>query len=397
MDWSPSNKWLTKIINTIELLNVHVTNILPFLLKQIAMDEKFAGLQDQINKISVTQEKQNSAIEKLLSFLQEGEDEPDNASDSDDQQNIQLSGEPIASGSNDTDPITVQENKEGAETTSGDDTMTEEQKPNESLWTQRSSKYRKEIQTAKAVAPDLADYVSQAVTNKPDNKKLEQLLSHFHRPINIPFLTVPRTNIECWRLMPQAAQTADKQVQQLQTKVVGAMTPLVHALEELSKPEPSLNTIKDTVIHSFELLANMQMDFNLTRKENARPHLHKAAHLANKDTPVTESLFGDDVEAEMKRVEVATKLHQNMKATDKHKYKRQQFREKAKAFLGYQGGQTFASPGFKRPYPRSNQQHSPQQHQSQNFKYQHKFRRQGQTQQMNKKGSPSQWKLKRKQ
>ena len=197
--------------------------------------------------------------------------------------------------------------------------------------------------------------------------------------------------------MPQSAQTADKQVQQLQTKVVSGMTPLVHALEELSKPETSLNTIKDTVIHSFELLANMQMDFNLTRKENARPHLHKAAHLANKDTPVTELLFGDDVEAEMKKVEVATKLHQNMKATDKQTFKRQQFREKAKAFLGYQGGQTFASPGFKRPYARSNQQHSPQQHQSQNFKNQHKFRRQGQIQQTNKKGTSSQWKPRKKQ
>ena len=92
--------------------------------------EKVVGLQDQINKISENQEKQNATIEKLLSFLQEGEDEPDNVSDSDDQQKSPLSVEPIASGSNDADPVAVQGNKEGTETTSGDDTMAEEQKTN---------------------------------------------------------------------------------------------------------------------------------------------------------------------------------------------------------------------------------------------------------------------------
>ena len=351
------------------------------------MEDKVNGLQEQINKITQFQEKQTEVLNKLLNFIDNDEDEVDQASTSEtdiDNQEVTILKNPNSSS------VSAVVNECSAPST--------ESKSEESLWTQRLSKYKKEEQMSTAVSPDLAEYVNQAVTNKPDTKELEQLTSKFYRPENTAFLTVPRTNIECWRLMPQSVQTKDKQVQKNQQKVVHSMTPLVHALEELNQTTPSIEKIKDAIIHSFEIMANLQMDLNIARKETIRPHLHKAAHLANKNAPITDMLFGDDVESEMKKVEVATKLHQNMKATDKSKFKRlQNFKERAKAFLGNQGGQSphYASPGFKKGYPKHQyQQHY--QHQTQQNRFHKQPHHQTPAQnQLRKKGLPSQWKNKK--
>ena len=40
---------------------------------------------------------------------------------------------------------------------------------------------------------------------------------------------------------------------------------LVLAMEELEKEEPSLDKVKTAVYESFELLANMHMDINISR------------------------------------------------------------------------------------------------------------------------------------
>ena len=141
-------------------------------------------------------------------------------------------------------------------------------------------------------------------------------------------------------------------------------------MEELEKEEPSLVKVKTAVYDSFELLA---------RRESIRPHLHKAAHIANRDQPITENLFGDEVEAEMKKIEVASKLHQSMKATDKTK-KISNLKNRFKSFLGHTAGQgnKYSSPAFKKaPYQGQkqwNQQRGHQHHQ----KY--------------KKGTPAKWK-----
>ena len=144
-------------------------------------------------------------------------------------------------------------------------------------------------------------------------------MDKYQRPKNTNFLCAPRCNTECWRLMPSSTQITDKSLRKSQEKIVKGMTPLVLAMEELEKDEPSFDKVKTAVFDSFELMANMHMDINISRRESIRPHLHKAAHIANRDQPITENPFGDEVEAEMKKIEVASKLYQSMKFTDKTK------------------------------------------------------------------------------
>jgi len=344
------------------------------------MEEKIANLQEQILKMSKQQEEQSAVLKKLVSFISDQDDEVKSQSSEHD-------ADKMLDDTNDSDSDSVSPHS----LISQQDVVEEGGAVTTSVWSQRLTKYNTDEITAPAISSDLAEFVSKALTNKPDHKELEDLHSKYKRPTNIPYLTVPKVNIECWRLMPQSSQNLDKQLQRDQGKIVKAMLPMVAALDELNKNKPSLDTLREKITDSFELMANCQMDLNFNRREAIRPHLHKAAHIANRDTPVTEFLFGNEVEAEMKKVDVSSKLHQNMKATDRPNFKRiQNFRAKAKAFLGVQGGQrrqAFASPNSRRP---STSQQMPAPHQTS------RPQQPARHFQKTKKGNPNLWKNKRK-
>ena len=229
----------------------------------------------------------------------------------------------------------------------------------------RLNKYNKQEKTAAAVSPDLASFVNHTVTNQLELKKYQELAEKFSRPINANYLLAPRVNRELWKIIPEQAQKRDIKSRKLQGKLINGMCPLVQALQVCgSKPE--FNHVKELISDSFELLANVSMDININRREALRPDLKKASHLANKDMPVTDQLFGDDVEAEFKKIETSSKLVESIRGhrykpynyRNQQKFSSQNFRgqnkstviknmkEKAKNFLGSRAGtgHSFAAP-----------------------------------------------------
>ena len=319
------------------------------------MEERISGLEDRMSLMSKAQEEQTNLLKKLMTFIQSEEEEVENPTGT---QPELMQEEEEAGCSADAVRDDSEAGASSSKTIDDEETSSkamDEKEGGTSVWSQRIAKYNKEEEVAEAINQDLADYVNKAFTNKVENKELEELQCKFKKPVNTNFLTVPKVNMECWRMMTKQAQAADKTTQKTQEKVVRATTPLVHALEELSKEAPCLDNVKEAIISSFELMANLQMDLNLSRKEAIRPHLNKASHIANRDNPITTNLFGDDVEAEMKKVEIANKLHHNMKATNKSK-RFNNFKEKARAFLGHQGGssQSFTSPASRKTIQNQN-------------------------------------------
>ena len=326
------------------------------------MEERIAVLEDRLSEMSKNQKELNDYFKQFVTYIQSEDEEvvPQTENQSVQMQEDISEAECSADAGSKESEVNATSSK-AIEDNLAENTKLPDKDAGTSVWSQRITKYSKEEDVAEAVNQDLAEYINKAFTNKVESKELEELQSKFKKPANTNFLTVPKVNVECWKLMTKAAQVADKSVQKTQEKVVNATTPLVHALEELGQESPCLENVKEAIISSFELMANLQMDFNLSRKEAIRPHLNKASHIANRDNPITTNLFGDDVESEMKKVEMATKLHHNMKASSKFK-RFQNFKERARAFLGHQGGssQSYASPSPRKTVQNQNT-HQPQQ------------------------------------
>ena len=78
-------------------------------------------------------------------------------------------------------------------------------------------------------------------------------------------------------------------------------------------------TVLTLLTDSFQLLSQANMEINTDRKEKLRSDLGKVKHLANKDQAVSNHLFGNDLEGELKKAEVAIKLADSIKDANKPK------------------------------------------------------------------------------
>ena len=174
----------------------------------------------------------------------------------------------------------------------------------------RMARYNIKESTSPSVNSELADMVGKALTTNVEmNEDFKNFLNKYKRPDNIPNLTVPRLNMEIFKLVSKEAQQKDIALQELQKNVVRAMCPLVSAINELKDVKAET---AEKLHDSVELLAYASMDINKKRRFALRPYMFEAKHLTSKDVPITSLLFGDNIESEFKKIEQANKLNLSM-------------------------------------------------------------------------------------
>lgn len=175
----------------------------------------------------------------------------------------------------------------------------------------RCTKYEKIVKTAPAVQENIAKFVSQVMTHNLDTKSYQDISEKYEIPDNIPFLVAPKVNPELWGIVPFLKQQQDVAYRKIQEKLVSGICPLVQALEECGD-KPEFLKIKELISDSVEFLGNFNMSINNTRRDELRPCLKNAAPLANRNSPVTDQLFGDEVESEIKKIEARAKLTESI-------------------------------------------------------------------------------------
>ena len=162
---------------------------------------------------------------------------------------------------------------------------------------------------------NLAKVVNHALTHQLETKALETIQEKYKRPENTSFLVTPKVNPEIWKLLSPNSRAQDISSQASQRKLLAGVIPLVQAID---KCEDSV--VRSLLIDSFQLLAQANVDLNLARRNNLKPGMFKAKHLANAETPVTTMLFGDDITEEFKNIETTGNNHRN--------YERENHKEK---------------------------------------------------------------------
>jgi len=152
------------------------------------------------------------------------------------------------------------------------------------------------------------------ITNPMSLTLADELKTRYKVPENCRQLAVPKVNTEIWAGLPQAIKTRDAKSQHLQQHLSRALIAQAKAseriLELISKTKNAeLQGVLKTQMDSAMAVGLAMKEINGQRKQNLKPSLlQEYAGLASAQLPVTEYLFGDNLEASLKLVKSTSKI-----------------------------------------------------------------------------------------
>ena len=156
---------------------------------------------------------------------------------------------------------------------------------------------------------NLAQVVDAGITQPIDRKLATSLCKKQLRPANCTTLLVPKLNKEIWTTssLLKNIKENDKRFQTAQGYLTAGLIPLVNLMDCLLKTNQykEFELAKD----SFQLLLYAHRDVTNLRRQHIRPGLNERyRQLCNDATPLTNNMLGDDLEVQLKSMDVMRKL-----------------------------------------------------------------------------------------
>jgi len=161
---------------------------------------------------------------------------------------------------------------------------------------------------------------------------LEDMKAKFKVPGNCKELGVAKVNPEIWAGLPQNVKNKDAKSQHLQQHLSRALVAQARTAEQvmslLQKTKlPELQPILKSLMDSAMSVGQAVNEVNVSRKYTLKPSLlPEYSGLASAGLPVTEFLFGDNLESSLKLLKSTSKIVKPASVTRYHPYQRQQFR-----------------------------------------------------------------------
>lgn len=194
-----------------------------------------------------------------------------------------------------------------------------------------------EIQAILNQTEDIPDYgadLSQAtassyvkIPNQNISKeKLDKLSEQYKPPNNCRILGVPKINSEIWNSLPKNVRVEDVKFQIVQQHMSRAMVAQARLLDFIinSKAPGSKEvsqSILQLVMDSSLSLGCAIKEINTIRKFKIRPSLHQQyAPLCSAGIPVTDKLFGDNLEQSLKQVKSVNNVVKTATTTTPRRY-----------------------------------------------------------------------------
>lgn len=169
----------------------------------------------------------------------------------------------------------------------------------------------------KDVDPKLAEMVNTLCTKEGETSKI---IENNPRPGNCTYLAAPRVNSDIWNILPKSAQTRDSGFQAIQKTIATGITPLLR-IAELSKRNENCKEIRELIKQSVIVLCNSVFQMSQKRRFLMRKVLpHKFSDICNASQPVSEFLFGSDIQKKIKEL------------SEFDKYKRDRFRNTSNSY-----------------------------------------------------------------
>ena len=189
--------------------------------------------------------------------------------------------------------------------------------------------YAEEAQTSDDVSQQLADIVNQRWSSKLDESKLKDKMEKYDRPKNCEKLIVPRVNPEIWSTLNHTVRGSDLKLVNFQKTLVKVGVALTQSTETLlsmrakhgcsdAEHKQQLGKLVTYNTDALALLGHTHMELLSRRRELIKPNLNKEyVSLCSPQTPITELLFGDDLQARMACIKAANKISQSTTSSSK--------------------------------------------------------------------------------
>ena len=215
------------------------------------------------------------------------------------------------------------------------------------LLSQIANDFDEDEHTSCAVTEKLAEIVNKRFSAPLGETKLKEKLGQYLRPDNCAKLVVPKVNPEIWMKLNRPATRQDLQMANIQRAIVKACTALTQLAEIL------LTTSSDTAGLDLGKLVTMNADalallghathqLSMHRRQAIKPFLNKEyATLCLPQGPVTEFLFGDELQAQLNNIKATNKIGNAMASEPPRQLAKgkEHWKNKTRgSFLGRRGG-----------------------------------------------------------
>ena len=218
--------------------------------------------------------------------------------------------------------------------------------------------------TKQDMGPDvfegLALRFTQAVTLAPKKEALDKISGTYLTPSNAAAVCSPRVNREIWDSIPAKARASDTRAQKFQQMMVKGVLPYGEILTELHKAHaagraPDAKLIKSHALNGIALAGFACYEASMRRREDLKLSINpKYRGLCSRATPVTDSLFGDDIQSTMKVVGEAFNVGQRVSSQGKMQRRpyRQEGRRRSEPYRGGRDRGPNAPPSYQREFRR---------------------------------------------
>ena len=179
-----------------------------------------------------------------------------------------------------------------------------------------------EIQQDFDASPELGDPLPDKMVNlfhtlvkgNISDKKLSEKFTMYKKPKNLD-LDVAKVNPELWAIMDRDSKTSDLRLQKVQRSLYVASYALsLVATKCTESKDVEAKALLKPVADAAGLVLKSAHDLNIDRRLRvvSAPHFDKKyKKLATSDVPVTKYLFGDNLQAEARSIDSASRLGKN--------------------------------------------------------------------------------------
>ena len=157
-----------------------------------------------------------------------------------------------------------------------------------------------------AVNEKLAEVVTNILANGIDSDTITEKSKAYERPQNMAMLDITRVEPLVWDIIQSDTRSADIKLQKIQASITRGLMPLILAAQKCVEANTHLININDVfpaMSDSIAFLADATHTQNLLRRDSIKADLKPdfKALCAHKN-PVGTTLFGDEVEKQIKEI-----------------------------------------------------------------------------------------------
>ncbi len=188
-----------------------------------------------------------------------------------------------------------------------------------------------------AVNVKLAATIKRAMQVASSPKNIKELSAKYVKPENCESVRAPLVNMELWKNLTENYQQNDKLLAANHRSVSKAMLPIIQIMNScLEEDKDGNDKVFDMACDAFQLLSHSHRDMTAIRRQMLKPAVARQYQkLCTAKTPISEFLFGDDLQQQMKNLSETNKLASEIseKKTSKRKfpYERQEGSKKPKS------------------------------------------------------------------